>query len=129
MEACPTLPISLGPVDVHVPPLEYVLGLADLTGELMRMAINSVGAGETDAAFELCTFMRHVHKAIMMCNGGTRELWRKITVLQASIKKVETACYTVQVRGSEIPKHMLTEALLSVPTDHMVGAGESMDEQ
>ena len=58
----------------------------------------------------------------MICSSGTRELWRKINVLQASIKKVEAACYTVEVRGSEIPKHMLTEALLAVPDDQMVSS-------
>ena len=32
-------------------------------------------------------------------------------MLRQSLQKVETACYTLQVRGSEIPKHMLAEAL------------------
>ena len=86
----------------------------------MRLAINSVGSGKTDVAFELCGFMQQIHTAMMICSSGTRELWRKINVLQASIKKVEAACYTVEVRGSEIPKHMLTEALLAVPDDQMV---------
>lgn len=107
------------PVNIHIPPLEYVLGLADLTGELMRMAINSVGAGDTDAAFKLCSFMREIHRAVVQLNTPppNRELRQKTNVLYASIKKVETACYTVQVRGSEIPKHMLTQALLAMPTE------------
>ena len=33
---------------VHVPPSEYMLGVADFTGELMRMAINSVGVGDLE---------------------------------------------------------------------------------
>ena len=35
---------------VTIPMSEYVLGLADLTGELMRNAINALGAGEMEAS-------------------------------------------------------------------------------
>ena len=35
-------------LSVHVPPSEYMLGVADFTGELMRMAINSVGLGDLE---------------------------------------------------------------------------------
>ena len=35
-------------VEVPIPPSEYMLGVADFTGELMRMAINSVGAGDLE---------------------------------------------------------------------------------
>jgi len=34
-------------------------------------------------------------------------LKRKLQVSRQSLQKVETACYTVQVRGSEIPKEAL----------------------
>merc|ERR1712178_337544 len=108
--------------------MEYVLGLADLTGELMRMAINSVGAGEIDTAFSLCSFMREIHQEILQMGTSTRDLRQKINVLYASIKKVETACYTVQVRGSEIPQKMLTEALLALPTDVAIGT-DNMNEE
>ena len=33
---------------VSVPQSEYVLGLADLTGELMRNAINALGSGDME---------------------------------------------------------------------------------
>ena len=35
-------------VQVTVPQAEYVLGLADLTGELMRNAINALGSGDME---------------------------------------------------------------------------------
>ncbi|CAG8457777.1 24797_t:CDS:2 [Gigaspora rosea] len=37
---------------------DYVLGLADLTGELMRYAINSVGKGDHDRVIKVCQFLR-----------------------------------------------------------------------
>ena len=33
---------------VHIPDSEYMMGVADFTGELMRMAITSVGSGDLD---------------------------------------------------------------------------------
>ena len=98
-------------MQVHVPPTHYLLGIADLTGELMRMAIHSIGQGDFELPFEHCRFMRVIHDAFVSFGSVDRELSRKVHVLRQSLQKVETACYTLQVRGSEIPKHMLAEAL------------------
>ena len=35
------------------------------------------------------------------------ELERKVKVLRQSMRKVENACYNINVRGTEVPKHML----------------------
>ena len=98
-------------MQVHIPPTHYLLGIADLTGELMRMAIHSIGQGDFELPFEHCRFMRVIHDAFVSFGNVDRELSRKLHVLRQSLQKVETACYTLQVRGSEIPKHMLAEAL------------------
>uniref|UniRef100_A0A3Q2I8Q3 Translin associated factor X n=1 Tax=Equus caballus TaxID=9796 RepID=A0A3Q2I8Q3_HORSE len=37
---------------LKITPVDYLLGVADLTGELMRMCINSVGNGDIDTPFE-----------------------------------------------------------------------------
>lgn len=96
---------------VPVPPLEYFLGVADLTGELMRLAINSVGNGDLDTPVEVCQFLRELELAFTSLGNTSREIGRKIYTLRQSLRKVETACYTLQVRGSEIPKHMLVDVL------------------
>ena len=103
-------------VTVHVPPTEYMLGVADLTGEMMRMAITSVGKGDLDLPFELCKFLRVVLDAFVSYGNASRELNRKLWTLKQSVQKVENACYTLQVRGSEIPKHMLADVLTSKPS-------------
>lgn len=96
-------------VCVNVPPSEYMLGLADLTGELMRMAINYVGSGDLQKPFELCCFMRTVFDSFSTISGLPRELYQKLRVFKQSLMKVEKACYTLQVRGSEMPQHMLKD--------------------
>ncbi|XP_048240860.1 translin-associated protein X-like [Haliotis rufescens] len=98
-------------VRVHVPPLEYMLGVADLTGELMRLTINSVGAGDLQLPFKVCAFMRRIHDAFLSYGNVSRELNRKMSTLRQSLHKVENACYTIQVRGSEIPKHLIADVL------------------
>ncbi|XP_023215573.1 translin-associated protein X-like [Centruroides sculpturatus] len=97
-----------------LPPLEYILGVADLTGELMRKCINSVGQGNLEEPFKLCAFLQNIHNAFgILGNIPGREISRKIFVLRQSMKKVENACYTIQVRGSEIPKFMLKDVFNS----------------
>lgn len=98
-------------LEVLVPPAEYVLGIADLTGEMMRRAINSVGDGELDRPFEICSFLQEIESAYSGLNNCNREVNRKLTVLRQSLRKVEAACYTLKVRGSEIPKHMLVDVI------------------
>ena len=40
-----------GPLSVTIPPSEFILGIADLTGELMRNAINALGAGNMEVMY------------------------------------------------------------------------------
>lgn len=100
---------------VHVPPSEYMLGLADLTGELMRFAINSVGSGNLDCPNDVCAYLRRMLGGFESLGQVSREMNRKVYTLRQSLQKVEAACYTLQIRGSEIPKHMLKDVFRSVP--------------
>jgi len=49
---------------VLIPVNEYLLGIADLTGELMRMCINAVGQGRTEIVSHTCMFLRNLHQAL-----------------------------------------------------------------
>lgn len=44
-----------------VDPSEYILGVADLTGELMRRCINSLGSGETDTCLTNCKVLQQFY--------------------------------------------------------------------
>ncbi|XP_051503975.1 translin-associated protein X-like [Myxocyprinus asiaticus] len=98
----------------QVVPTDYLLGVADLTGELMRMCITSVGSGDMDTPFQLSTFLREIHDGFSYIgNTGPYEVSKKLHTLRQSLGKVEDACYTLRVRGSEIPKHMLADVFSS----------------
>lgn len=97
------------PLSDLLTPLDYVLGIADLTGELMRKCINSVGIGDMEEPFKLCTLLQNTYDGLLVCSGYSRELNRKLYTFKCSLRKVENACYAIKIRGTEIPKHMLAD--------------------
>ncbi|XP_036292218.1 translin-associated protein X isoform X2 [Pipistrellus kuhlii] len=108
-----------GPWRLRITPVDYLLGVADLTGELMRMCINSVGNGDIDTPFEVSQFLRQVYDGFSFIgNTGPYEVSKKLYTLKQSLAKVENACYALRVRGSEIPKHMLAD-VFSAKTEMM----------
>lgn len=44
-----------------VQPVEFMLGLADLSGEVMRKCVNSLGNGDIDACFNVCNFLQNLY--------------------------------------------------------------------
>lgn len=44
---------------------DFILGIADFTGELMRRCINSLGIGNIDDCFKLCNFVKHVNTGFL----------------------------------------------------------------
>ncbi|XP_057661037.1 translin-associated protein X isoform X1 [Diorhabda carinulata] len=96
------------------PHTDYILGLADFTGELMRRCLNTLGVGNVGECFKLCNFVRHINTGFLgLMAPGQKELSRKGYVLRQSLSKMELVCYNIQIRGSEIPKHMLLSVIES----------------
>ncbi|XP_062126012.1 translin-associated protein X [Drosophila sulfurigaster albostrigata] len=88
-----------------VDPTEYILGVSDLTGELMRRCINSLGSGDTETCMETCKALQQFYTGYISLNcQRARELWRKITTMRQSMLKTENVCYNVKVRGGEAAK-------------------------
>ncbi|XP_069810587.1 translin-associated protein X-like [Dendropsophus ebraccatus] len=101
-------------VSFQITPVDYLLGVADLTGELMRFCIGSVGNGDLNTPFQLSQFLREIFDGFSFIgNSGSYEISRKLYTLKQSLLKVENACYMLKVRGSETPKHMLAGLLVS----------------
>jgi len=98
-------------VSITLPQSEFIMGLADLTGELMRNAINSLATGNTEVCFSLLALLQTVAEAFdkLERKEAPRDLGGKVRVLKQSMRKVEQACYSIQVRGSEIPKNHLVD--------------------
>ncbi len=93
---------------------DYVLGLADLTGELMRLCINATGSGDMELPFFIVRVLRDIYSCYLSFGGfRIKELPRKVQTLRNSLHKIENVCYTITVRGSEIPNKMLVDMITS----------------
>jgi len=109
-----------GSFKTHVSPVDYFLGVADLTGELMRKCINNLGSGNIEGCYHTCTFVRDIYSGFLSVNcTGFKDISRKLVTLRQSLSKMENACYTIHVRGSEIPKHMLADVFSGTQDDYL----------
>lgn len=101
--------------------LDYLLGLADLTGELMRLAIGRISDGELEYAEKICRFVRDIYRELTLVvpyMDDSSEMKSKMDTMLQSVVKIENACFSVHVRGSENISLGSTEpsySLLGVP--------------
>lgn len=93
---------SLAPLQINV--LDYLLGLADLTGELMRLAIGRISDGEVEYAQNICKFVRDIYRELTLVApimDDSYDMKPKMDTMLQSVTKIENACFSVHVRGSE----------------------------
>ena len=113
-------------VSLSVPVDEYLMGLADVTGEIMRMCINATTGETYDAtskesnnrSTKLCAFNRSLYvffKAISALPDehghgkmSSKYFMQKVTTMANSLLKCEDACYNLKVYGAEIPSALHT---------------------
>ncbi|KAK6133966.1 hypothetical protein DH2020_032287 [Rehmannia glutinosa] len=113
---------TVEPLQINV--LDYLLGIADLTGELMRLAIGRISDGELEFAQKICRFVREIYRELTLIApkmDDSYDMKTKMDVMLQSVIKVENACFSVHVRGSEYIPFLGSEdasfSLLGVPDD------------
>jgi predicted translin family RNA/ssDNA-binding protein len=99
---------------------DYVLGIFDLVGELMRFAITTMattgslpsskdadGEGQRDILMDLRALRSSFEALDTSSCGGTglgKDVEKKMEVMKTCVEKVETAVYGMIIRGRERPK-------------------------
>ncbi|KAG5389535.1 hypothetical protein IGI04_031076, partial [Brassica rapa subsp. trilocularis] len=81
---------SLEPLQINI--LDYILGLADLTRELMRMAIGRISDGEVKFAQKICQFVRQIHRELLLVvtqMDDSYDMKSKMEVMLQSVIKIE----------------------------------------
>jgi len=106
---------------VMVTPTDYILGIADLTGELMRKCINNLAIGDVTSCYQTCNFVRQIYIAFLGYTSiaHNNEVNKKLVTLKHSLIKMENACYTIKVRGSEVPKHILADVAIAAAEEYV----------
>ncbi|XP_057869290.2 uncharacterized protein LOC131076229 isoform X1 [Cryptomeria japonica] len=72
--------------------LDYLLGIGDLTGELMRLAISQVAAGEVETAKRICNFVRDLYKELSLVApimDDNNDMNKKMEIMLQSLVKIE----------------------------------------
>ncbi|XP_034935777.1 translin-associated protein X [Chelonus insularis] len=110
---------NLSSMKLLITPNEYMLGVADLTGELMRKCINNLAFADTESCFKTCNIVREIYNGYLSCTGLCgKEIRRKLYVLKQSLIKIENVCYAIKIRGSEVPRHILIDVVIGVAENY-----------
>lgn len=89
---------------------DYVLGLADLSGELMRAATMAAAAGNRDFPGRLLEVLQEMAAAFQLLDAGVSVTFarQKMQAMRRSVCKVERLCYSMHVRGEvTLPSHLV----------------------
>ncbi|KAK8843988.1 hypothetical protein IAR55_006781 [Kwoniella newhampshirensis] len=94
-----TLSDEAGEPLVVVTPEDYILGMSDLTGELMRYATNALSTGDHGTPLAVCEFVRTVKAHF---DGISPQMLYKLSKkqdeTQRSLEKIEKVCYALRLR-------------------------------
>ena len=102
---------------------DYILGIFDLVGELMRFAITTMATtgslpgsriddGQRDILMDLRSLRTSFQALDTTSSGGTglgKDVEKKMEVMKTCVEKVETAVYGMIIRGRERPKGWLPD--------------------
>ncbi|KAI1077608.1 Translin [Whalleya microplaca] len=125
------------PADIPLTPPDYVFGVFDLTGEMMRFATAvtaltgsmpaSSGAGE-EPPRTILKDLQDVSSMLQICptvGGKPGTYAKKLDIMIEQVSKVERLGYGVTVRGNERPKGWMPD--LNEPTHDGGGGGYDND--
>ncbi|EPS63067.1 hypothetical protein M569_11720, partial [Genlisea aurea] len=96
----PSIDPSVEPFQINL--LDYLLGVADMTGELMRLAIGRISDGEFEFAQEIHRFAHEIYRQfILVAPKMMDDMKTKMDTMLQSVTKIQYACYRVHLRKLE----------------------------
>lgn len=90
-------------IRVEVTPSDYLMGLSDVGGELMRYAINQSSAGNWEVPLQVVRFMRPLYRGYLLQNPLVqhKDFSQKLNVFRQSLMKVENVLYLQKLKVAE----------------------------
>ncbi|KZP00823.1 Translin [Calocera viscosa TUFC12733] len=106
-----------------LPYSDYLLGISDLTGELMRYAISAITTrGGRARARELCDFVRDCRASFEAFAPQIRGMDHKQKTTTNSLRKIEDATYAMSIREHEFGAS--PDRLDALVSQYMSGYGQ-----
>lgn len=84
-------------------PTDYLTGIGDLTGELMRLCLNAAARSDTETATKACDAVRTIARVFPLAEhaSGNYGVRKKVDEMTNSVKKCELACFALRLRSLE----------------------------
>jgi predicted translin family RNA/ssDNA-binding protein len=79
---------------------DYLMGVADLTGELVRRVVSFVIKGKFDEVYEINDFVQNLYKQLLNFNFRNGNLRKKFDSIRWNLNKIEDVLYDLEVRKS-----------------------------
>ena len=89
------------PAQLKVQPDVYLLGVCDLTGELLRKAINSATKGDVAIAFKIKDFVTELYGQLMLFDFRNSLLRRKFDRIKYVMEKLEDLGLQLTLKGQK----------------------------
>ncbi|MBI2651437.1 hypothetical protein HYX01_03130 [Candidatus Woesearchaeota archaeon] len=78
---------------------DYLMGLCDLTGELVRKAVNEVIIKNFDSAVEIKSLVEEIYGEFLNFNLRNGELRKKSDQIKWNLKKLEDVVFEIKMKG------------------------------
>uniref|UniRef100_A0A915Q340 Translin family protein n=1 Tax=Setaria digitata TaxID=48799 RepID=A0A915Q340_9BILA len=90
---------------IELPETTYLMGLFDVGGELMRLAVSEISSGNCNTTISVVNYMRLLHGCYEFLGNITHSSdWKKKSqVFRDSLMKVENALYKWKIREKDMP--------------------------
>lgn len=85
--------------ELNVEPEYYLLGLCDLTGELVRMAVNAAIHGDYTQALEIKDCVAEIYGEMLKFDFRNGELRKKFDGIKYDLKKLEDLALDIKLKG------------------------------
>ena len=116
----------VNPEELGVPPISYVLGLADVVGEFRRRTLDAIRRGDVDTAENCLQTMEHIYTELTSMDKGyllVSGLRRKCDIARRIIESTR-GDVTIEARRSSL-EHSITELEKTLRRKGKIGETES----
>ncbi len=80
---------------------EYILGVCDLTGEVVRLAVNSVIKGDNAKAMEIKDFVAEIYGELIKFDFRNGDMRRKFDSIKWHLNKLEDLALEIKLKGQK----------------------------